>query len=115
MKKLAVKLGLAGFLLSGAAWAGWSTNTVKITQVEIDPSSDAGANGTASWIGFSTLPNNRPACATGSQAVLVGTPEHVRALTSLATAAFLAGRTVRVNWNGSCKSSYGQVTHLLVE
>jgi hypothetical protein len=116
MKRLALKLGLAGLLVSSVAFAGWSTNSgVKITQVEIDPSTTSGANGTASWVGFSPMPNNKPSCAGGSQVVFVGTAEHVRALTSLATAAFLAGRNVRVNWNGSCTGSYGQVTHLLVE
>ena len=118
MKRLALTLGLAGFLVSGVAFAGWSTNTgVKITQVEADSgtNSTTAPNGTSTWIGFSSLPNNRPGCATGSQAVVAGTAEHIKAVTSLATAAFLAGRTVRVNWSGNCTSGYGHITHLLVE
>jgi hypothetical protein len=113
MNRFALKLGLSGFFVSTVAFAGWSTNSVKITQIEIGPSS--GANGTSTYIGFSQMPNNRPSCATGSQAVFAGTADHVRALTSVATAAFLAGRTVRVNWNDSCTRSYGHVTHILVE
>jgi hypothetical protein len=108
---------LAGFLVSSIAFAGFSTNTgVKIISVEVDPSSITGQNGTATWVSFSPMPNNRPGCATGAQAIFSGSADHIKALTSLATAAFLAGRTVKVNWNGSCSSgSYGQITHLVVE
>jgi hypothetical protein len=115
MKKLALKVGLAGLLVSSVALGAgtWSTNSVTITQLEVDPTS--GGNGTSTWLGFNTMPNNKPTCASGSQANVYGSADHVRSLTSVATAAFLAGRTVRVNWNGSCTGNYGQITHLLVE
>jgi hypothetical protein len=112
MKKHFAQLGLILYLSSSNASAAWSTSTtVKITEVELTSTS----SGLSTYLTFSTMPNQRPGCATASQAIVVGTAEHMKMMTNLAMAAYMAGRKVRVYWNNNCSSTFGQVTQLLVE
>jgi hypothetical protein len=62
-----------------------------------------------------STPGGKPSCATKPQGLLTGTAEQVKVMTNLATAAFLAGRPVRVDWTGSCSSNYGLIKAILVE
>jgi hypothetical protein len=111
MKKMIAKLGLVTLLASGSAAAAFSPTGVLLNQVEL------GNSGTASttYLGFVATPGGKPSCATKAQGLLTGSAEQVKSMTNLATAAFLAGRPVRVNWTGSCSSSYGLIQALLVE
>jgi hypothetical protein len=111
MKKLAALLGLSVVLVSSiAAAAGWS-GASRITQFEIDGISDI--PGFAVYLGFSSMPNNRPACATASQGIIVGNLDHVKNVSNLALAAFLGGKTVKVYWTSTCfNGTFGQIERI---
>jgi hypothetical protein len=111
MKKIIAKFGLVTLLASGSAAAAFSSTGVLLNQVELGNSGSS----TTVYLGFVATPSGKPSCATKPQGVLTGTAEQVKSMTNLATAAFLAGRPVRVNWTGSCSSSNGQISALLVE
>lgn len=100
---LSLSIGLACSLVAGAAFATltWSTSAGTLSQVETDSvSTTVAANGTLTYLGFSTWPNNRPTCTATVQAQLEGSADSVKAMTTLATAAFLAGKGIRVEWDG---------------
>jgi hypothetical protein len=73
-----------------------------LSNIEID------LDGTApvTFVGFATTPGGVPACATQNfQGAVVGSADFVRNVTSVATAAFLAGKKVRVSFalgTGAC-------------
>jgi hypothetical protein len=47
--------------------------------------------------------------------VIIGSVDHVKAMTSLATAAMLSGKQVRVNWEGTCQTGgYAKIQHLML-
>jgi len=111
-----VVVALVAFVSAGAAWANWTDLTnVTITKIEIDSQASA-PNGTTTYLSFNP-PNpgtagNRPTCATAGrpntddQAEMTGSADNIRAMTSLATAAYLAGRPVKVYWTGGCDGNY---------
>jgi hypothetical protein len=110
MKKHATLLGLFVVLVSSVATAGWSAAT-RVTQVEIDTISNG--PGFATYLGFSSKGIGRPDCATSLQGVLVGSLDHVKNMTNLALAAFLAGKNVKVYWASTCiNGSYGQIERI---
>lgn len=113
MKYIAAKVALVMTLVTSTALAAaWSTTSSTIDMVEID---NVSGTGTSTWVGFTSTPNNKPGCGTQPQCVFMGSAEHVRAMTSLATAAMLAGRPVRVNWEGTCQTGgYAKIQHLMM-
>jgi hypothetical protein len=113
MKNHVLSLGLSLVLLSSSASAGWSsTENVRINRIEIVSSSAV----STTFLAFSSMPNNRPSCHTATEAVVEGSVEHKVLVTEVATAAYLAGKKVRVYWNGQCASGgRGQVTRILVQ
>lgn len=115
MKKIVASAFLILALAPAAsAWAAAWSGPATIASVDVE--SDASAsNGTTTYLTFTpTAPANRPTCGTtNAQAEMIGTAEHVRAMTSLATAAFLAGRTIKVYWAG-CNSVYPTISMLQV-
>lgn len=116
MKNLSVfGLALVGLLVSASALAAgaYSTNPVGLTVVEVDTSTSA-TNGTSTFLTFASWPNNKPACGTGPQAELTGSVDNVKALTSLATAALLSGKTIRVYWDGTCDGTAPRVSNILL-
>jgi hypothetical protein len=111
MKRMSVmSLGLVGLLVAGNASANWSTNSVTLTGIEIDSS-------TLTYLSFSATPTNKPSCTASGQGLinLSASLDSQKALTSLATAAFLAGKTVTVHWTGSCSASIGGFTYPLID
>ncbi|MET0790535.1 MAG: hypothetical protein ABW061_03360 [Polyangiaceae bacterium] len=106
MKKVCGAFGLATVLATGTALAAgpWSS-AVNIATIELDPT----ATGTSTYFSFASAPSGKPACGTSSQSIVVGPAEHVKAVTNLATAAFLAGKQVKVYWEGTCDTSYAKI------
>lgn len=109
-KRRALLLVGAVLSISAASWAAMS-QPVLITSIEVDDAAGPGAGTTTStYLSFSTAPNNQPSCQVNSQAVIDGTAEHVRAVTSLATAAMLAGKNVQVAYL-SCSTPLAGATY----
>lgn len=101
-QKLLLTSLLAFISLSAAsAVAAWSSNAVAVIGVETDYISSA----SKLYVHFGTAPNGKPSCASGTEAVVSGNAEHVRNMLTVASGAFLSGKTVRVNWTGSCEGS----------
>jgi hypothetical protein len=113
-KHSTLALGLVTLLLSGSAFAAWSVTPVTLTQVEVDASATA-SNGTATYLGFAATPSNKPACGTAPQGELTGSVDNVKGMTSVATAAFLGGKTVRVYWDGTCDGTYARIANILMQ
>ena len=112
VKKLGLALGaMTIFASSLAAAASW-TAPLKITSIEVDP---VGNVGTATWLAFSTTPTGKPACGKAGQVELTGPADQVKAMTALATAAFLAGKTVTLYWDGGCDGTYAKVSLLTMQ
>jgi hypothetical protein len=108
-KAFSVFLGLSAMLATTAALAaGWSTNAIKVTNIELGASA-AGVSET--YLQFSSAPNGavpsvKPACATSSWVKVDGSADFVKAVTTLATTSMLSGKTVRVYWKGTCDATY---------
>lgn len=100
MKKLSTAaMGLCAILAAGTASASWSDTAVGLTSVEIDA-----PGGT--YVLFTTTPSSKPSvCGSPYGLISVADADEQKALTTLATSAFLAGRTVRVHWTGGCDAS----------
>jgi hypothetical protein len=102
-KRLTLWLGVSVLLVSAVAAAyspQWSAPFM-LTSVEVD---DAGS-GSATFLGFSTLPATPPPCGTGAlQFMATGSADQVKAVTAMATSAFLAGRQVKVYFDGNCST-----------
>jgi len=112
MKKHFLGLGLVLLLVSSAASAGWSTtDRVRINRIELASVSAV----STTYLAFSTMPNGRPSCATASEGIVEGSLENKSLITDVATTAYLAGKKVRVYWNGQCTNSRGQITRILIE
>jgi hypothetical protein len=104
--KLAVGFMSAAILVSATALAGtWSNTDARLELIEVD------STGTApqTYVGFTTTPTGKPACATQSVGVLFGSAEGIKTMTVIANSALLAGRNVQVYWDGTCTSSYGRI------
>jgi len=129
MKKFGIG-ALAATILSVSTVSlalGFSTNPLLITSVEVDKATGPGDVGeaaslTSTFLTFSGTPNSKPSC-TSAQSIIFGPPEHVRNLTSLATAAMLAGKKVKVYYTsapGSTNcftiggSTFAKIAHLNV-
>jgi hypothetical protein len=96
------------------ASAAFAPSQARITSVEIGPVS--GTTGTTTFLSFSTSPGSVPTCHAGSsQYGLIGSVEHIRALTAMAMSAYLAGRPVRVEWNGCNNGPYALIKRIIVE
>jgi len=106
-KKLLLGVSIAGLLMSGTALAdGPFSNWGNITNIELGPTS----TGTSTYLVLSPAPSGRPnGCKTDPQVVLFGPAEHVKAMTSLALSAFLAGKSVRFYYEGTCEGPYARV------
>jgi hypothetical protein len=107
VKKVAAALGLLTALTAGTALAigPWS-NAVLISGIELDPAT--GAYGSSTYLSFTSTPSGMPSGCSSTYALLTGPPDHLKAMTTLATSAMLAGRTVKLYWNG-CTGSYPNV------
>ena len=115
MKKIVrAAVGLVALISTGVALAAgpWS-NAVVVSQIEIDGVSTG--NGTETYLSFATSPTGKPSCGTASQYVMIGSVDNVKAMTVLATSAFLSGHAVKVYWSGSCSSVYAQIQHIAMQ
>ncbi len=112
MKKIAL-LGVAGLFISGVALAvsppAWSTGATTVTNIEVGA---VGTTGTQTYLTFSSYPNNNAGCTNTSQAFVVGHADNVKAITSIASAALLSGKQVRVYWDAGCSGVYGKMSRL---
>lgn len=106
MKKIASLITTAAILASGSAYAGGTTSApMTIKSVEVDGGENGTTNGPYGFVNF-TNATGKPACGGTAPGILIGSPEQIKAMTSLATAAFLAGRQVIVLWSGDCTQTY---------
>jgi hypothetical protein len=113
VKKIVAAVGLSIALMSTSAFASWS-NPFPLIGVEIDGVTTG--NGTTTYLTVAAnTAAGMPACSTKLQFLVKGSPDHVKAITALATSAFLSGHYVRVNFEGTCTSSgYAFVDNLLI-
>lgn len=111
--KLALGLAAGTMFLSSAALAAWS-DAVYIKTIESGASD--GSAGVA-YLEFTTTPANKPACGTAGQVRLSGTADNVKSLQSVALAAFLAGKRVKVYFDGTCVagSTYAKVPVITIQ
>jgi hypothetical protein len=110
VKKVAAAFGLLAVLTTATAMAigPWS-NAVMISGIELDPNPAAGAYGSLTYLSFTSTPTGIPStCNTSGYFLLVGPPDHLKAMTAMATSAMLAGRTVKLYWNG-CTGPYPNI------
>ena len=111
---------LSFVLLSASALAVTWSGPVGLTLVELDPVS---STGTSTYLSFASTPSGKPGCGTATQGIMIPSAgisaEHVKSMTSLATAAFLAGKNVRVLWGGTCTTVgtdvFGNVTGIIIQ
>lgn len=93
-----------------------STNPVMLTGIEIDATGGVDEK-PKTFIQFgTTMPNGRPRCATATWMVLDPnlSIDNLKALTSIATSAYLAGKTVRVNLLSTCSGSSGIINDIVM-
>lgn len=107
MKKLKmVGLVSAAMFVSTTALAAWSSSQGLIDAIEID---GTGTN-PQTYVGFATTPGGKPSCGSGTGWTLfVGSADTIKAMTTIATSAFLAGRNVEAHWDGTCTSGYARI------
>ena len=117
MKKLTYVAGIAALLISGSAFGDLS-NAVLLTSVEIDGGEPGTTNPITTYLEFATTPVGKPTCGGTRPSFLQGSPEQMKAQTSLALAAFLAGKKVKVFWQGACStigtSQYAKISHITI-
>jgi hypothetical protein len=114
LKTISALFALFTMLAAGVAMAAgpWSS-AVLISGIELDP---VGTTGTSTYLRFASTPSGMPACGTAGQVFLSGGSDHVKAMTTLSTAAFLAGRTVKMYWEGGCTAGvYANVLDLAIQ
>lgn len=99
-------VSLTGIVAAAYASPGWSGfGTVK--NVEVDGASWA-SNGTATYVWFTNAVSGAPACQSSNpQYLAVGSPDHVRQVTALASQALLSGKQFQVHFNGTCTDEKG--------
>lgn len=113
IKGLSLVFGLTTLIASGTALAvgPWS-NAVNIASIEVDPT----ATSTVTYLSFTSTPTGRPAaCNTGSQYEFTGPVDQIKSMTSLATAAFLSGKTVKIYFTGTCDGGYPLISLLAIQ
>jgi len=100
-KKIATVIGLIAVLASATALASgiWSPN---LTVKTIDAELNSYGTGTDVFLTFTpTAHDNRPSCTTtDGEAILSGSADHIKMMSSLLTSSLLAARPVEVHWNG---------------
>jgi hypothetical protein len=104
MKKVVIPVVLSSSLIALTASAGLS-GIKKLTSVDVETISVG--NGTTTYLQFQDSPGGRSCGAGAPQVVAKGSADHVKAMTSVATAAFLAGKSVQVSFDGTCVTSSG--------
>jgi len=110
-KKIAIVFGLIATLGGAKAFAGTWSGTTNVASVEID---DTGS-GTSTYLSFTSAPTGKPACGTSSQVIVGGSTDNVKAITAAAMSAFLAGRDVKMWWDGTCSGTYARFTLFTVQ
>src|SRR5438874_189091 len=100
-KKITAAIGLMGVMATVPASASWS-QALTISTIEEDNTS----TGSETYLLFTATPTGMPACATSNFVALgggqAGLSDAIKAQTALATAAFLAGKSVKVNLDSTC-------------
>ena len=106
-KTAAISLGLFGLFASATVLAagGWS-NFVAMGVIESDLMSSA-PGGVGTYIQMLPVPNGSPSscplAGTQTQALLdTSSLEHAKQMASIATAALLSGKPVKVHFSGAC-------------
>lgn len=107
LTRVCAAAGLVSLLASANAEAAVGQFTQPLLLSTVQTWSISGASET--YVSFTTLPLNRPGCTDSTNVnqlyQLTGSVEQVRAATALATAAFLAGRQVKVSYESTCNAS----------
>ena len=123
-KKIAGVSALVSLLFAGTAMAISYSTPVAILSIEVGETTSTCTgtggcvgNGTQTTVTFKTPPAGanpaRPTCGDGSPASVIlyspeGQADHVKALASVATAAFLAWKPVKIFYDADCT---GGVAH----
>ena len=100
-------------LVAGSAAANYGAlaNWVPVTGVEYDIDGAA----PAAYVSFGAAVGNAPAACATIQGALGGTAEDKRQLMSIATAAYLAGKNVKVSAIGCTSANYINVVGLFMQ
>jgi hypothetical protein len=114
-KKISAAIGLMGVMATVPALATWS-QALTISTIEVDNT----ATGSATYVMFTATPTGKPACATslffGLGGGSSGSADAIKAQAALATAAFLAGKSVKVNLDSSCDvGGFGRVSFIQMQ
>jgi len=106
-KTIGTLVGMSAILAASTAAAAltWS-NFVTLSGVDVEAQ---GTTGVIVWVGSTTAPTNKPACGTAGEYELYGSADAVKAITNTATAAYLAGKQVKLLFDGACDGSYAHV------
>ena len=108
MKKILVSIGIS-LTIGAVAATALASSRLKINAIEVS----AGGSTPAVAIQFTTTPDLRPACANGFNSGTVSldpnlSPDTTKAVTALATSAFLAGKSVVVFYSPNCNPGTNQ-------
>jgi len=113
IKGFGLAVGFATVIASGTALAAapWS-NAVTISSIEVDPT----ATSSVTYLTFTSTPTGRPAaCNTATQFEFTGPVDQIKSMTSLATAAFLSGKTVKIYYTGTCDGTYPLISLISIQ
>lgn len=130
-KKMAGIAGLVATLVAGTALAAAYSNPVIIKIVELaDQSTNCTGsggcvgNGAQTILTFATTPTGaspgRPTCGDAAAASVVlysptGQVEHIKSMTNVASSAFLAGKAVRIFYEGGCTGGVARAKAILMQ
>jgi hypothetical protein len=109
-KKLVMTgLGLGAALTGAAALAGTWSSPFALASIEVD---DTGT-GTQTFLQYAEpfAPTGVPVCGAQSKQLMAsGSADNVKAITDLATSAFVAGRRVKAYFDGTCSTGSATCT-----
>lgn len=131
-KKIARVAALVSLLVAGTAMADSYSTPTAILSIEVADQSVSTCTGTGGCVGngsqtvvtFVTTPAGAvpppPACGDPFPSSVIlyspsGHAEHIKSLASLATTAFLAGKPVKVFYEGGCTSGVAHAKALVIQ
>ena len=114
LKMISTAFALSAMPAAGSAMAvGLWSSAVLISGIEVDP---VGTTVTSTYLRFVSTPSGTPSCGTAPQVFLAGGSHHVESMTTLSTAAFLGGRTVKMYGDGGWTAAvYANVMDLAIQ
>jgi len=130
-KKIAAVAGLICLLVAGTAMALSYSVPVGVRSIEIadttttcNGSTGCVGNGTQTVVTLLSTPTGavpgRPSCGDATPAIVVlysptGQIDHIKSMTNIATSAFLAGKTLKVFYEGGCSDGVARAKAIVIQ